>query len=163
MSKQENQENVTDSSTTIDAGISNYRIMFVDDNEDILRTIKLALEENGFSIETYSDPFAALSFFKTFYDSQRETPAQIPFDLLLIDVKMPELNGIELSKEIKKLAAEANLTPPPICFITAYDEYYNILKSLFPKNQNIDLCVIHKPIEIEDLTRRLKHEIALRK
>jgi CheY-like chemotaxis protein len=163
MLKQENQENVTDSNTTIGAGISNYRIMFVDDNEDILRTIKLALEEKGFSIQTYSDPFAALSFFKTFYCSQREIPTQIPFDLLLIDVKMPELNGIELSKEIKKLAAEANLTTPPICFITAYDEYYDILKSLFPKDQNTELCVIHKPIEIEDLTRRLKHEIALRK
>jgi CheY-like chemotaxis protein len=88
----------------------------------------------------------------------------MPYDLLLIDVKMPELNGVELTKEIKKLAANANVTLPPICFITAFDEYYEILRDLFPNNKHDpDICLIHKPIEIENLTTRLKHEIALHK
>jgi DNA-binding LytR/AlgR family response regulator len=61
------------------------------------------------------------------------------------------------------LATEANATPPPICFITAYDEYYEILRDLFANKDDSEICLIHKPIEIENLTTRLKHEIALHK
>ena len=147
-----------------DVSIPEYHIMIVDDNKDILRTLKLGLEESGFSVEAHSEPLAVLSIFKTTYGSGGETPIQTPYDLLLIDVKMPELNGVELAKEIRKLAANANATPPPICFITAYDEYYEILRDLFPKEKrDSDICLIHKPIEIENLATRLKHEIALYK
>jgi DNA-binding response OmpR family regulator len=138
--------------------------MVVDDNKDILRTLKLGLEDNGFLIEAYSEPLTVLSIFKTIYGNRDESPNHMPYDLLLIDVKMPELNGVELTKEIRKLATDANATPPPICFITAFDEYYGILMDLFPKNKHdTDICLIHKPIEIENLTTRLKHEIALHK
>jgi CheY-like chemotaxis protein len=144
--------------------ISKYRVMVVDDNKDILRTLKLGLEDSGFLIEAYSEPLTVLSIFKTIYGNRDESPNHMPYDLLLIDVKMPELNGVELTKEIRKLATDANATPPPICFITAFDEYYEILKDLFPKNKHdTDICLIHKPIEIENLTTRLKHEIALHK
>jgi DNA-binding response OmpR family regulator len=144
--------------------IPKYHVMVVDDNKDILRTLKLGLEESGFSIEAYSEPFTALSIFRTIYGNKDESPIHMPYDLLLIDVKMPELNGVELTKEIKKLATNANAIPPPICFITAFDEYYEILMDLFSNNKhNHDICLIHKPIEIENLTTRLKHEIALHK
>jgi DNA-binding response OmpR family regulator len=153
-----NRDNATGDST------SKYRILVVDDNKDILRILKMGLERSGFSIDVYSDPFTVLSVFKTIYDNRTETPIHMPYDLLLIDVKMPELNGVELTKEIKKLAANANVTPPPICFITAFDEYYEMLRDLFPNNKHDhDICLIHKPIEIENLTTRLKHEIALHK
>jgi len=145
--------------------IPKYRVMVVDDNKDILRTLKIGLEDGGFSIEAYSEPFTVLSIFKAIYGNKGESPVHMPYDLLLIDVKMPELNGVELTKEIKKLATDANAIPPPICFITAFDEYYEILANLFPNNEHdSDICLIHKPIlEIENLTTRLKHEIALHK
>ena len=141
------------------------RVMVVDDNKDILRTLKLGLEDSGFLIEAYSEPFAVLSIFKTIYGNRDGSSVQMPYDLLLIDVKMPELNGVELAKEIEKLAKNADAIPPPICFITAFDEYYEILMDLFPNNNTHDsaICLIHKPIEIENLTTRLKHEIALHK
>ena len=145
-----------------DASNPKYRVMVVDDNKDILRTLKLGLEDSGFLIEAYSDPFTVLSIFKTIYGNGDDSPIHMPYDLLLIDVKMPELNGVELTKEIKKLATRANAIPPLICFITAFDEYYEILMDLFPNNKHdSDICLIHKPIEIENLTTRLKHEIAL--
>jgi CheY-like chemotaxis protein len=144
--------------------VSKYRVMIVDDNKDILRTLKLGLEDSGFSIEAYSEPLTVLSIFKSIYGNRDGSPVQMPYDLLLIDVKMPELNGVELTKEIKKMASNANAIPPPICFITAFDEYYEILIDLFPNNKHdSDICLIHKPIEIENLTTRLKHEIALHK
>ena len=137
-------------------------VMVVDDNRDILRTLRLGLEDSGFSIETYADPLTVLSIFKTIYDNRNGSPVEMPYDLLLIDVKMPELNGVELTKEITKLATNVNAIPPPICFITAFDEYYEILMDLFQNNNhNSDICLIHKPIEIENLTTRLKHEIVL--
>jgi DNA-binding response OmpR family regulator len=144
--------------------VSKYRVMIVDDNKDILRTLKLGLEDSGFSIEAYFEPLTVLSIFKSIYGNRDGSPVQMPYDLLLIDVKMPELNGVELTKEIKKMASNANAIPPPICFITAFDEYYEILIDLFPNNKHdSDICLIHKPIEIENLTTRLKHEIALHK
>jgi DNA-binding response OmpR family regulator len=140
------------------------RVMIVDDNKDILRTLKLGLEDSGFSIEAYAEPLTVLSIFKTIYGNRNVSSIQMPYDLLLIDVKMPELNGVELTKEITKLAMDANAIPPPICFITAFDEYYEILMDLFPNNRrDSDICLIHKPIEIDNLTTRLKHEIALHK
>jgi CheY-like chemotaxis protein len=163
LTDRENQESPNKDNATGDS-ISKYRILVVDDNKDILRTLKMGLEGSGFSIDAYSDPFTVLSVFKTIYGNRTETPIHMPYDLLLIDVKMPELNGVELTKEIKKLAANAIVTPPPICFITAFDEYYEILRDLFPNNKHDpDICLIHKPIEIENLTTRLKHEIALHK
>ncbi len=158
-----NQQNLKMQGSDGDS-IPKYRVMVVDDNKDILRTLKLGLEDGGFLIEAYSEPLTVLSIFKTIYGNRDESPNHMPYDLLLIDVKMPELNGVELTKEIRKLATDANAIPPPICFITAFDEYYEILKDLFPKNKHdTDICLIHKPIEIENLTTRLKHEIALHK
>lgn len=157
----ENQQNLTKQGANGDS-IPKYRVLVVDDNKDILRTLKLGLEDSGFTIEAYSEPFTVLSIFKTIYGNRDESPIRKPYDLLLIDVKMPELNGVELTKEIKKLATNANAILPPICFITAFDEYYEILMDLFPKNKHdSNICLIHKPIEIENLTTRLKHEIAL--
>ena len=80
--------------------IPKYRVMVVDDNKDILRTLKLGLEDSGFLIEAYSEPLTVLSIFKTIYGNRDGSPVHMPYDLLLIDVKMPELNGVELTKEI---------------------------------------------------------------
>jgi DNA-binding response OmpR family regulator len=158
-----NQQNLNKQGPDGDS-IPKDRVMVVDDNKDILRMLKLGLEDSGFLIEVYSEPLTVLSIFKTIYGNRYESPIHMPYDLLLIDVKMPELNGVELTKEIRKLATSANAIPPPICFITAFDEYYEILMDLFPKNKHdTDICLIHKPIEIENLTTRLRHEIALHK
>ncbi|HSF49891.1 MAG TPA: response regulator [Nitrososphaeraceae archaeon] len=58
--------------------------MYIDDDEDILITMKQILENNGFLVSTFTDPFEALSAFK---------PGL--YDLVLIDVKMPQMNGFE--------------------------------------------------------------------
>ena len=163
MTDPRNEQNLNKLDTN-DNSTSDYRIMVVDDDKDILWTLKMGLEDNGFTIEPYSDSLDVLSVFKTIYTNWDKPPIQRPYDLLLVDVKMPELNGVELAKEIKKLATNANATFPPVCFITAYDEYYEILMDLFPNNKlDSDICLIHKPIEIKNLATRLKHEIALHK
>src|ERR671926_189829 len=79
--------------------------------------------------DTFNDPQEALSNFKAGL-----------YDLLLIDVKMPKMNGFELYREIEKIDDK-----PKVCFITAFEVYYKSLRELFP-TMRID-CFIKKPVK----------------
>ncbi|HEX5976881.1 MAG TPA: response regulator [Nitrososphaeraceae archaeon] len=61
------------------------RILIVDDEPDIAQVLKMGLEQNGFAVDAYNNPLDATSNFK----------ADL-YDLLLIDIKMPKMNGFEL-------------------------------------------------------------------
>jgi DNA-binding LytR/AlgR family response regulator len=90
------------------------------------------------SVDTYANPKSALSDFKAG-----------AYDLILLDIKMPEMNGFELYEELMKVDEK-----PKICFITAYETYYEVLKKDFPE---LDVgCFIKKPILISDLAKRVK-------
>ena len=113
------------------------RILLVDDEHDITFSLRIGLEDNGFAVDTFNDPEEALSNFKAGL-----------YDLLLIDVKMPKMNGFELYQEIEKMDNN---------FITAFEVYYNSLRELFP-TMKID-CYIKKPITTDDLVQRIKSEL----
>src|ERR671933_2729774 len=117
------------------------RILIVDDEHDIALAFKIGLENNGFVVDTFNDPEEALSNFKAGL-----------YDLLLIDVKMPKMNGFELYREIEKIDNEAK-----VCFITAFEVYYKSLRELFP-TMRID-CFIKKPITTDDLVERIMMEL----
>src|SRR5215216_7845074 len=86
-----------------------YKILFVDDDYDILTTIKHCLEDtNDFIVDTFSNPLEALSSFK---------PES--YDLVLIDIKMPEMSGFEFHQELQKKTIYG--TEIKICFITAFE------------------------------------------
>jgi two-component system, OmpR family, response regulator ChvI len=119
----------------------NNRLLLVDDEPDIIFTFKKGLEANGFVVDAFIDPVLALSNFK---------PGV--YGLLLLDVKMPQINGFELYEKIKKIDSEAKA-----CFITAHEVYYESLREIFP---TMDLDCYVKPIEIEDLVNHVKAELA---
>jgi two-component system, OmpR family, response regulator ChvI len=75
----------------------------------------------------------------------------IIYDLLLLDVKMPQINGFELYEKIKKIDSEVKA-----CFITANEVYYESLREIFP---TMDLDCYVKPIRIEDLVKHVKAEL----
>jgi two-component system, OmpR family, response regulator ChvI len=107
-------------------------------------SIKIALEEYQkqiFVVDTFNDPQEALSNFK---------PGL--YDLLLIDVKMPKMNGFELYREMEKIDDKAT-----VCFITAFEVYYKSLRELFP-TVKVD-CFINKPITTDDLVQRIMTEL----
>jgi two-component system response regulator ChvI len=118
------------------------RILLVDDEHDITFAFSKGLENNGFVVDTFNDPQEALSNFKAGL-----------YDLLLIDVKMPQMNGFELYQEIEKIDDKAK-----VCFITAFEVYYNSLRELFPTTK-VD-CFIKKPITTDDLVERITRELA---
>src|ERR671939_535141 len=117
------------------------RILLVDDEHDIALAFKISLENNGFAVDAFNDPEEALSNFKAGL-----------YDLLLIDVRMPKMNGFELYGEIYKIDDKTK-----VCFITAFEVYYNSLRELFP-TVKVD-CYIKKPITTDDLVQRIKSEL----
>jgi len=121
-----------------------YRILYVDDNNDILLTIKEGLEYHGFIVDTFSNPLEALSSFKPEL-----------YDLVLIDVKMPQMSGFEFHHELRKKTVYG--TEIKSCFITAYEVYFETLKKEFPELYGG--CFIRKPIKIEDLVSKINEEL----
>jgi two-component system response regulator ChvI len=117
------------------------RILLVDDERDITIAFRMGLESNGFIVDTFNDPQGALSNFKAGL-----------YDLLLIDIKMPKMNGFELYQEIEKIDNRVK-----VCFITAFEVYYKSLRELFPTT-NVD-CFIKKPITTDELVERISTEL----
>ena len=92
----------------------------------------MGLEDNGFVVDTFNDPQLALSNFKNGL-----------YDLLLIDIGIPKMNGFEFYREIRKIDDKVKA-----CFFTASEAYY---KNLVEKYKISDLnCIIAKPIAIEE-------------
>lgn len=78
------------------------KLMAVDDDFDITFTLKMSLEPRGYSVDVYNDPTKALVNFRPDY-----------YDLLLLDVRMPKMNGFELCQQINKIDRKAK-----VCFFT---------------------------------------------
>ncbi|MGI8833485.1 MAG: response regulator [Nitrososphaeraceae archaeon] len=118
------------------------RILAVDDEPDLTMLCRMSLEHYGFEVDTFNDPQEALSKFK---------PGS--YDLIILDIKMPKMDGFELYHKIKKKDNNAN-----ICFLTASElyyeefrkkEYYALDKSMF----------IRKPIDNEELVKEVNKMI----
>ena len=131
-----------DQSEQINNGaLKNKRIMLVEDEVDLVMLFKMILESNaGLKVDSFTDPFAALNNFKCGL-----------YDLIMIDIALPKMNGIELYYKIKKLDNNSK-----ICFITAGEMYYEEIRNeAFP---GLDTnCFIRKPIANEDLIQRVKN------
>jgi len=126
-------------------------ILIIDDNPDIALTFKRGLEaennnksENNnifFEVFAYNDPILALSEFKPSF-----------YDLMLIDINMPEMNGFEFC--IKALEIDVN---PKVCFMSSGLINQEALRVQYP-SLSVG-CFIGKPITIEDLIKRVKAEL----
>ena len=123
----------------------NKRVLIVDDEPDINLAVKIVLEENGFQVNTFTDPFLALENF-------RKKAGM--YDLLIFDIKMPDMNGLELYKQIKKIDDKVK-----VCFLTAGEmDYKQFRKELFSAlDEN---CYIQKPFETETLIERINRILA---
>jgi DNA-binding response OmpR family regulator len=119
---------------------SNNRILLVDNEPDIALAFKIGLEDNGFVVDAFNDPQLASANFKDGL-----------YDLLLLDIKMPKMNGIEFYQRMKEIDKKVK-----VCFITASEIHYyqKITKELLPTLGARRL--IRKPIKIEDLVKDLK-------
>ncbi len=117
------------------------RILIVDDETDINTALREMLESNSFIVDTFDNPSLALENFKPRF-----------YDLLILDIKMPEMGGFSFYREIKKLDEKMK-----ICFLTALEinlgAYSDILSSL------PDKCIIRKPVTNEALLKIINEVI----
>ena len=84
-------------------------IALVDDDRNILTSVSIALQAEGFITRVYSDGAAAL---KAFADN--------PPDLAVFDIKMPEMDGMELLRRVREVGGP--VCTMPIIFLTSKDD-----------------------------------------
>ena len=113
--------------------------MLVDDDVDITHSFSLALQKDGFIVDTYNDPLIALGDFK----------ADL-YDLVLLDIKLPKMDGFELYDKIREIDRRIK-----VCFISGYQMNYLALRE---QGLQID-CFISKPVKIEDLLKKINAEL----
>lgn len=144
------QETFTQSGKEVQQELSpkSKRVLIVDDDPDITLTFKKGLEAENekssnlfFEVSTYNDPINVLSEFKPNL-----------YDLLLVDINMPKMDGLEFSAKI--LEQDINVR---VCFITATEINTRALREQY-SSLSIG-CFIKKPVTIENLVERVKAEL----
>jgi DNA-binding response OmpR family regulator len=115
------------------------KILFVDDEPDIIYSIKRVLEANGFVVDSYTDPILALSNFKPEL-----------YDLLILDIKMPKISGLDLCQKMKEIDSNVK-----ICFLTASELFYEEYRRLDAYPSLDKAYFIQKPFRSEDLIHKL--------
>jgi DNA-binding response OmpR family regulator len=117
------------------------RILIVDDEPDITESFGLALEDSGFEVDKYNDPAVALASFKPNV-----------YGLLILDIKMPKMDGFELYDKIKKIDKKVK-----VFFISAFDIDRAEISKKYPglKIENF----LPKPIQIPELIKKVEEQM----
>ena len=115
------------------------RILLVDDEPDVVYLVKRGLERNGFEVDGYTDPILALQNFRVGV-----------YSLLLLDIKMPKINGIELFNRMDKEDDKVK-----VCFFSASEYLTSNLKDRF-HNSPDKFLFISKPISIPEMIKQIK-------
>lgn len=117
------------------------RMAIIDDEPDITTVLKRGLEHNGFAVDVFNDPQAALGSFKPGH-----------YDLIMTDIRMPKLNGSDLYRELKKKDSSIK-----VCFLRAFEIDYEEFKKMFP---TIDVkAFIRKPVSMSSLVNQVNATI----
>ena len=121
------------------------RILVVDDEVDITLALKTVLDGDQFQVDSFNDPVSARNSFKAGF-----------YDLLILDIKMPKMNGFQLYREIKNMDDKVK-----VCFLTALNEmhdYEEFKKEVYPKAG--ERYFIQKPVENRTLLKQLDEIMA---
>ena len=120
--------------------VGKRRLLIVDDEPDITLTLSTILEQNGFEVVSFNDPLLTLQHFKPRY-----------YDLAILDIKMPDMNGFELYRQIRRKDSRVK-----VCFLTAvseFKEYKQYRKEAYPKLGERHFIV--KPISNDELIKKI--------
>jgi CheY-like chemotaxis protein len=121
------------------------KILVVNDEPDVTTMLKMTLERAGLRVDTFNDPVLALKSYKPHM-----------YDLVILDVIMPELDGLELYTQLKRKDSGIN-----ICFLTASSEPYReeLLKEKY--NQLSRDLFLEMPLPTSELIREVKKRIQI--
>jgi DNA-binding response OmpR family regulator len=113
--------------------------LLVDDDHDNSLIFKIGLKDAGFEVDAYNDSGMALSAFKPGH-----------YDLLILDIKMPNMDGYELYEKIKKIDDKVK-----VCFLTASEKYKEEHRPSFLSTSSF----LIKPITIDDLVEKVNEMV----
>jgi DNA-binding response OmpR family regulator len=125
------------------------RLLIVDDDADLTMTFRAVIEDSNNDVDvnkrievfTSNDPVTSLSEFKPNF-----------YDLLLVDINMPHMNGFELVEKI--FAIDINVR---VCFMSNGEINREALREIYPTRQ--EGCFIRKPVSIDSLVKRIRSEL----
>ncbi len=118
------------------------RILIVDDEGDLAYVMQRGLKIAGFRVDAKTNPLDAIASF-----------GKGKYDLLLLDIRMPEMNGFELYERLSQVDNRVK-----VCFLTAFDvEYFERFRKRFPDTPK--RCFIKKPVSIANLVKAIKAEL----
>ena len=115
------------------------KILVAEDEPEIMRIYKLLLEEKGYQVFATEDGKQCLNAYKT--ELNKTMNGNIPFNLVILDYRMPEKNGIEVAKEILALCPGQELL-----MVTAYKGQLELQDQVLQKMQ-----IIEKPFDVDEL------------
>jgi DNA-binding response OmpR family regulator len=124
--------------TTKDNG-KKKKVLIVDDEPDVSNVLKKVFDRSGFNADSYDDPILALENFKAG-----------SYDLVLLDIKMPEMDGFRLYQEMRKIDSKVK-----VCFLTASEMYYERFRKQEVLGALDKEIFLRKPIGNEDLIKKI--------
>jgi DNA-binding response OmpR family regulator len=116
-------------------------ILLVDDEHDNNLIFTIGLQDAGFEVDAYTDAELALSAFKPDY-----------YDLLLLDIKMPKMDGYGLYEKLKKIDDKVK-----VCFLTASERYKEEHRPSFLSSSSTSFII--KPVTVDDLVKKVNEMI----
>lgn len=121
------------------------KILVVNDEPDVSTMLKMTLERVGFRVDTFNDPMLALKSYKPHL-----------YDLVILDVIMPEMEGLELYSQLERKDSGIN-----ICFLTASSEPYRekLLKEKY--NQLSRNLFLEMPLPKSEIIREVKKRMQI--
>ncbi len=127
-----------------------YRILIVEDDEDIVETLKYSLGLRGFEIDVAYDGLHAL-----------RKARKNDYDIMLLDIMLPGKNGYEVSRILKEEMESGKLDPFKIIVLTAR-KVDNPEREDFLTTWSKADEYIYKPFELDDLVDRINEHIVTR-
>ena len=116
------------------------KILLVDDDPDANLSLSIILRDRGFDVDSFTSPSDALKYFRRNY-----------YDLLVLDVRMPNMDGFELYRAIREVDTKAK-----ICFFTAAElDSYRVAELEDMMEELGEECFISKPIENNEILFRI--------
>ena len=112
------------------------KILIIDDDYDIANLFKIFLECNGYKVDAYTNSIDALNNFR-----------KQNYDLIILDLKMPKMDGITLYQKIKKIDDKVIICP------TIADK--SLIQDLQKGITDIEKIVIYKPVLLKDLKNKV--------
>jgi CheY-like chemotaxis protein len=127
--------------------LSRRNIMIIEDEPDLLFTYESILQEEGHNVYGFVDPYKALEALLDFYNSNEK------IDLLIVDIKMPKLNGFQVYKTFKSVDENVKTL-----FVSALADADELLR-VYPGDDSIQL--LKKPINKDYFIEEVRHLLSI--